>query len=189
MEEPTQQHEHHEHLKRDEPRIYVASLADYNDGRLVGAWLDANQEPDELEDDVQTMLATMAMPGAEEWAIHDHSGFGAFRLHEYESLVVVAKVASGLVEHGPAFAHWINVVGTGDDEAIDAFDQHYRGYWSDLESYAEDWLADLLDTEHLGPDWLRQYLRIDYEALGLALASDLETAEDEHGVFVFEVWG
>ena len=40
-----------------QPRIYVASLADYNEGRLHGAWIDAAQDEDELERAVKEMLA------------------------------------------------------------------------------------------------------------------------------------
>lgn len=53
------------------PRIYVASLSDYNAGRLHGSWLDANQPVDQLNDGVQAMLASSTEPLAEEYAIHD----------------------------------------------------------------------------------------------------------------------
>lgn len=39
------------------PRIYVASLSDYNAGRLHGEWIDANQTADEIQADVEAMLA------------------------------------------------------------------------------------------------------------------------------------
>jgi len=54
-----------------EYRIYVASLSDYNAGRLHGAWIDATQDADEIEAEVQEMLAASPEPIAEEWAIHD----------------------------------------------------------------------------------------------------------------------
>lgn len=38
-------------------RIYVASLADYNAGRLHGEWIDAHQTADELHSAVTAMLA------------------------------------------------------------------------------------------------------------------------------------
>ena len=61
---------------RQSPRIYVASLADYNEGRLYGAWIDAAQDPDDLGKAVEQMLAAAPSPCAEEWAIHDYEGFG-----------------------------------------------------------------------------------------------------------------
>lgn len=44
------------------PRIYVASLADYNDGRLHGVWLDATDEPDELHTGIWAMLRQSRSP-------------------------------------------------------------------------------------------------------------------------------
>ncbi len=50
------------------PRVYVASLSDYNASRLHGQWIDAAQEPGEI---ITSMLSESRDPGAEEWAIHD----------------------------------------------------------------------------------------------------------------------
>ena len=60
-----------ERLRQAPPRIYVASLADYNEGRLHGAWLDVRGELRELDEGVRAMLAASKVPGAEEWAIHE----------------------------------------------------------------------------------------------------------------------
>ncbi|KDA00731.1 antirestriction protein ArdA, partial [Hyphomonas oceanitis] len=51
----------------DHPRIYVACLAAYNNGRLHGAWIDAIT-PDAIRAGVREMLATSPEPDAEEWA-------------------------------------------------------------------------------------------------------------------------
>lgn len=93
------------------PRIYVASLADYNSGRLVGRWLDADQDEDELRRGAEDMLRSAAEPGAEEFAIHDYEGFAGLRLSEYESLATVARLARGFKQHGDAFGCWAEVVG------------------------------------------------------------------------------
>ena len=87
---------------RSTPRIYVASLSDYNAGRLHGAWIDAAVEPDVLTESINDMLRTSPEPGAEEWAIHDYEGFGPLRLGEYESLTTVSTIAQGIAENGPA---------------------------------------------------------------------------------------
>ena len=85
------------------PRIYVACLAAYNNGRLHGRWIDADQSVDEIWSEVQAMLAASPEPGAEEWAIHDYEGFGALRLSEWESFERVSAIAAGIEQHGPAF--------------------------------------------------------------------------------------
>ena len=38
------------------PRIYVACLAAYNNGYLHGAWIDADQDTDEIRAEVAAML-------------------------------------------------------------------------------------------------------------------------------------
>src|SRR5579884_2064992 len=77
------------------PRIYVASLTDYNAGRLYGAWLDAAQDADELHDAVARMLHASPEPVAEEYAIHDYEGFGPLRLDEFTDLDTVSRLARG----------------------------------------------------------------------------------------------
>jgi len=44
------------------PRIYVASLADYNAGRLHGCWIDADQSADAIRDEIAQMLAESKEP-------------------------------------------------------------------------------------------------------------------------------
>jgi antirestriction protein len=58
-------------------RIYVASLAKYNEGRLVGRWIDL--PADDLWEKVEEMLGE-----DEEWAIHDYEA--PFSISEYENL-------------------------------------------------------------------------------------------------------
>ena len=65
-------------------RIYVASLAKYNEGRLVGRWIDLPAY--DLWEQVEDMLA-----GDEEWAIHDYEA--PFSISEYENLDELNEVA------------------------------------------------------------------------------------------------
>ena len=44
--EPDRPERHHDGL---EPRIYVASLSDYNAGRLHGTWIHADDDPDDID--------------------------------------------------------------------------------------------------------------------------------------------
>ena len=90
-----------DNAKNETPRIYVACLAAYNNGRLHGRWIDAAQEADDIQTDVQAMLAESPQPGAEEWAIHDSDGFGPITIHEHESFADVAALAA-FIEARPA---------------------------------------------------------------------------------------
>ena len=75
-------------------RIYVASLSDYNNGRLEGKWLDLSDYSDasELMEAIQEMLDELtekykSVDGEvrEEWAVHDYEGIPSTLASEYMS--------------------------------------------------------------------------------------------------------
>ncbi len=199
METPHESHngaqpEQHEREKeRPVPRIYVASLSDYNDGRLHGAWIDAAQDPDELYREVQAMLIDSTLPDAEEFAIHDYEGFGPLRLGEYESLETVSVIAKGIAQHGAAFAHWVALVGAREPADLERFDDQYEGHHESLSTYAEQLLEDMYGLDELDtlqgtlPQSLRPYIRLDIEAFArdLLYGGDIMTSEGDGGIYVF----
>ena|SRR5579862_158535 len=174
------------------PRIYVASLSDYNAGRLHGRWIDAAQDDDSLWAEVESMLKASAEPIAEEWAIHDYEGFGPLRLGEYDDLRTVAKVSRGIAEHGPAYAHWAAIIGIHDPDELDRFEEVFLGHAESVEAYAEQLLDDLGYTEEVVerslPEFLQPYVRLDIEgfARDLELSGDITTSEGDGGVYVFD---
>ena len=190
----------HEPERDDGPRIYVASLSDYNAGILHGRWIGADQPGDEIHEDIAVMLAdspTTRRYGevAEEWAIHDYEGFGPVRLGEYERIEQVAALARGIVAHGDAFAAWWAMDPpneTDDDELEATFEEHYLGEYGSVEEYAEQMLEDLgIDVDDLPgvPEGIRPYVRVDVEAYArdLQMGGDISTVESTRGVYVF--WG
>ena len=78
------------------PRIYVASLRDYNAGRLHGIWLTVGSDGSELAGSVRRMPNASIEEGAEEWAIHDYEGFGDFRIPENTRLETVIGIAAAI---------------------------------------------------------------------------------------------
>lgn len=190
--DPGGEHERNRENDRSiSPRIYVASLSDYNNGHLHGAWLEAHQDLDDLYSGVEAMLRSSNEPGAEEFGIFDHEGFGPWRVSEYESLDTVATVAEGIATHGPAFAHWVEIVG-GETDDLRGFEDAYLGHWKSVEAYAEDFAENvgLLETEQM-PGAFSAYIHVDYEALGrdMELSGDITTSEGDGGVYVFSgVW-
>jgi antirestriction protein len=180
---------------RMRPRIYVASLSDYNAGRLHGAWLDAAQTPQALGEDITGMLGASPMPGAEEWAIHDYDAFGGITIDEHESLEQVSRLAAGLAAYSEAFASWAHLVGR-DPTELEHFEDAYLGKWESLAASAGGLLDSLgvtgelerLAEEHLG-EHLALYVRWDYEALGrdLDYGGGIRAHErDDGGLDVFE---
>jgi len=174
-----------------EPRIYVASLSDYNDGRLHGSWIDAAQEPDELDRAVGAMLSRSPISGAEEFAIHDYENFGPLRLSEYESLETVSRIATGIAEHGPPFAHFAALVDSNDVDELDGFEDAYLGHFVSVQDYAEYLLDDLGYEELIDrtvPEHIRPYVHLDVEgfARDLELSGDVTASEGDGGVYVFD---
>lgn len=122
------------------PRVYVASLSDYNAGTLHGVWIDANQDADAIHEAIQTMLRQSREPSAEEWAIHDHEGFDGLSISEYESIETIAELGQAIGEHGGAYAAYAANVGM-EYATPEGFEDAYQGEWESEREYAEN-LAD-----------------------------------------------
>jgi antirestriction protein len=174
------------------PRIYVASLSDYNNGELHGAWIDAAQDVEELEETVERLLAESRQPYAEEFAIFDYEDFGPFRIHEYESLSNVARLAQGIAEHGVAFAHFASIVESTDEDRLRHFDEAYAGHYEDLAEYGETVIEGCGFTETLDeavPELLAPYVRVDAEAFArdMEMGGMIGTSPGDGGIYVFDL--
>jgi len=169
------------------PSIYVASLSDYNAGRLHGVWIDATQDIEAVYTAVEDLLRSSAEPGAEEFAIHDYEDFGAVRFSEYEKLETVVRIAQGIAEHGKPFAGWASHLGEREwDDHLDDFADCYLGSYDSMEDYAAQILDDLgVDIDNLGPEYLRPYIRFDLEGLASDLSLDVAVEQDDAGVHIF----
>ena len=172
------------------PRIYVASLSDYNNGRLHGRWLDAARDSAAIRAEIQAMLAESSDPGAEEWAIHDYDEFGSWQVDEFDSIELVSRIARGIQQHGPAFAAWADV-NEGEPERFDDFEAAYLGHYESAETYCYQQAEDFgyhAELEKL-PVSLQSYVHIDYAAM----ARDLDAGGDlyvypapDGGVWLFD---
>lgn len=170
------------------PAIYIASLSDYNDGRLHGEWIDATIGADAINERVQRILATSPDPTAEEYAIHDYEDFGDKRIGESERVEDVARLAEGIKHHGLAFAAWIEYSGL-DPEDWHYFEEAYLGRYDDLSDYADqivedmDWLRGLDEI----PEDIRRYVKIDTEAMGedMRLSGEVYALDAPGGIWVF----
>lgn len=128
--------------KTDGPRIYVASLSDYNAGRMVGAWIDVTCSHDATLEAITAMIQTSKEPNAEEWAIHDYEGWGPLQLGAWANLETLSILAAGIIEYGPAFAAWADNIGPDYIGAIDEFEEAFAGEWSSVVAYVEELLED-----------------------------------------------
>jgi antirestriction protein len=185
--------EHHEDLDPSRPRIWVGSLSDYNNGALYGVWLDAAREPEEIQADIDVMLAASpwtAQTGepAEEWGFFDYDNFGTCRIDEYESLSWISQVAKGIAEHGLAFAAYADVM--QEEASLAGFNTAYLGHYDDLHAYIEQLVNDLGYDRILDealPASLRPYVKIDITATANdLLGRDLHALPaPDGGVWIF----
>jgi hypothetical protein len=88
-----------------QPRIYVASVQDYDNGIDHGRWLDAQATPTELAAGVAEMLASSPSRGSD-YAVQGTADFAGLRLGEHEPLDVIQRMAHAVVTYGSAFALW-----------------------------------------------------------------------------------
>ncbi|MBV9823352.1 MAG: antirestriction protein ArdA [Actinobacteria bacterium] len=187
---PAEQHEAEAAVR---PQIWVASLSDYNNSIVHGAWIDATQEEATLRADIAAMLAASPLTArtgepAEEWAIHDHQGFGALAIFEHEDLSWISRVAKGIAQHGLAFAAYADVM--EDEELLDSFDGAYLGHYDDLHAYVEQLVNELAYDRILDeavPANLRPYVKIDIAATANdLLGRDLHALPaPDGGVWIF----
>jgi antirestriction protein len=121
-------------------QIYVACLSAYNNGHLHGTWIDATQDEEDINAEIQTMLAASPVVElygevAEEWAIHSYEGFHGIEIGEYESIAKVAQLAQELEEHGEPYAAYL---GYFSDGTVDDFEDKYRGCFKNRKDFVYD---------------------------------------------------
>jgi antirestriction protein len=133
------------------PRIYVACLAAYNNGKLHGRWIDCDQDANDIWVEINEMLSNSPEPDAEEWAIHDFENWQEIKIDEHESIERIAELAQLLSEHGKAFALYCEYY--GNDSTLEDFQEHYLGQYKDEEDFVyQMWEQDgrLKKLEELG---------------------------------------
>lgn len=172
----------------DLPRAYFASLSDYNHMVLHGAWVEDLGDPDHVREEIEKMLDASEEAVAEEYAVHDYEGFGDWSPSEYEPIENLSRVAAGIEEYGPAFAAWVSYLGDASDDQVDNFEDAYRGEWESTEAFAESMIEDHGLNIYDGlPEWIANYVRIDFEMLGRDMAMDMYvTGAADGGVWVFD---
>jgi antirestriction protein len=165
------------------PRIYIACLAAYNNGKLHGEWIDANQDADDIFTEIKSMLAESPEPDAEEFAIHDYEYFHGISIHEYESIPKVAQLAQLLDEYGEPFAHYLEHIGGIDEIDDDTAENFEDAYYSEYDS-----IADFAQERHQFlsiPDELKAHIDWDSVAEDMFCGAWWSADSSKHTVYVF----
>lgn len=179
-----------------EPRAWVGSLAAYNSGRLVGAWIDLDGKD---ADDVTTEAIEAMRPMIAGWMdeaqafdeiwVFDHEGLAPFVRGECNvSAAVAAAVKLAEVDdesEREAFLAWAANEGNPATVEVDDFRDAFMGEWDSVEAYAEEFLADTGTLDSI-PENLRPYFNVEAFARDLVLGGDVYTVRTSRGgVYVF----
>ncbi|MEH6717126.1 antirestriction protein ArdA [Parasphingorhabdus flavimaris] len=163
-----------------EIRIYVACLAAYNNGTLHGKWIEANQDPYDIWNEVSAMLVASPIEDAEEWAIHDYEGFEGYSISEYEGFERVSEIAKFIDEQGALGGKLLEYYSDLDD-AKKALGENYVGEYESLTDFAQE----ITEQGTPIPENLTFY--IDYEKMARDLEINdvltIKTAFDQVHVF------
>lgn len=117
----------------DTPRVWIACLASYNAGRLIGEWVDATDADAMREATERIKVAAIAAAteageypvyfgDPEEFAIHDYDGFPDVivrQLGEYPDWDVVAEIGAALESDAEGFDAFLTFWGSAIGGDID----------------------------------------------------------------------
>ena len=176
----------------DCPKIYVASLSDYNHGTLHGAWIELDgKDASEVSEEITAMLE--ASPSAkahgtkaEEYAIHDHECFGGLSIGEYDPIGELVEKAEVIVEHGEDVGAGFLLHAADFGWELDSFELRSRGLWGSFTEFAEE-LFDDVYSDVVKAAEASSYLTVDYEGFARDLEADMATVVTREGVWVFEI--
>lgn len=169
------------------PRIYIACLAAYNNGKLHGKWIVANQTTSEIWSEVSAMLKASPEPNAEEWAMHDYEGFGEIEFSEWPDFARISALASLLENHGDAFSLWYSNQ-CGQSSEVDDLEENFLEQWQgahECESAFADYLLDQTGQLQELPKWAQNYFDFESYARDLRLGGDYTFVPNNSQVYVF----
>ncbi|MGJ8681196.1 antirestriction protein ArdA [Paraglaciecola sp.] len=129
----------------------MACLAAYNAGHLLGEWIDATQDIEQIREDISNMLKNSPAQDAEELAIHDHEGFWGMDIREYEFIPQVREKALYIAECGLLGVELYKYY-QSTEEATEAMNERYHGCFTSLAAYAEQLTGETTNTpSHIAP--------------------------------------
>jgi hypothetical protein len=171
---------------KDWPAAIFAKVGD--DGGLLGDWLDT---ADSIAANERNLVRWWFHPSSNRSFMHDgrdHHKPDLVLFGNRESLSFIGETASGIAEHGQAFAAWARLVGH-DPEQLIRFEEAFLGGWPSAEEFVSEVLDELgpVVTEGTGGDHQVRILTGTSElAEELQRRGDIYTIENpEGGVWVF----
>ena len=158
-------------------RVFITNLGKYNEGELVGKWLDLPC------DDIEEELASIGVASDsqyEEYFITDYENDWNYPVNEYEDLWRLNELAEKLMDvddkgDGDWLAAFIEARGYNFDYAVEHYEDSTFYPEMDLEDVARDIIEECYDLPEIAVHYF------DYDAFARDLGYDGYT-ETEYGV-------
>lgn len=139
------------------PEIYVADLAAYNNGELIGKWIDATQDPEDILLEITDMLK--------------------------EKISMIARLIEEYGEPFVALYSYDDSYADNYQDWANYFEESYMGEYESMAHYAEEYLNDIGVFKDAN-DPIKTYF--DYEKFGRDLEQEVLAIEAGIGiVYVF----
>lgn len=176
-------------LGSDIPRAWVGCLGCYNDGKLVGGWLDKDEAGDldvaGLSEDGKCVRC-----GAEEFWVFDHENIGKAGEMSPADFVTIAERFDTIAEHFEedalrVYIDFYNRERDDIDDVVGDFEEAYAGQFNNREEWADNFLEEtgLLAAV---PEDLRFYIDRDMWARDQQWGGGVDFADDgTGGIYVF----
>ena len=136
-------------------QIYVASLADYNNGTLHGVWIDVdNTTMEDVMETINEMLQNSPTEPetAEEWEIHDTEGIPPIIYKGgLEKILEFAEYYEEYEDYEEAFYAWVD---DGNDTIMEDFLDYYEGEFKSTKEFVYEWLDSFGLVDNL-PDIIK----------------------------------
>jgi antirestriction protein len=168
-------------IEYTEPKIYVADLAAYTNGKLHGVWINALSELDEMFDSIKDMLKTSPERYAEEYAIHDYEGFDGCSLSEYQSIESVREIAIFLDENPDLGVELLSYFNNDIKQAKNATLENYQGFYDSLADYAQAITEDSTSI----PSHLNYYIDYERMARDIEMSGEIFMIKRNRSVHIF----
>ncbi len=141
------------------PHIYVVCLAAYNHGHLCGAWINAAQSAENLQSEINALLAKSPIPDEKEWVVNDYKNFFNVSIDKYETLQKISEIAMYLEEYGKLGSALLAYSGNDLEWSKEAMEDYYIGEYESEEDFTRSFAEDTLDI----PENIAYY--IDYQRM------------------------
>lgn len=139
----------------DTPKVYIADLAAYNEGKLVGEWIDLSEfsSGDEVMDKISELLAKWSEEQGEEreeYAVHDMENFPKDLYHEsmgeedFQSVIDYWEAVGNSDYPKEVIEEYMSVKGEDNaSDAVSSMEKSYQGKYSSKSDFAEQLVSDI----------------------------------------------